>query len=219
MTIEIVLLALASAIRPTSLVAVYALVRERPSVRLMVVYVATGLAFTVTVGLVVIFVFSGIEVHAGTDRTKAIGEILAGAVAIGLGLAMLTRRVHVETVLDGRSGGARRERLQHLNITTRTAALAGPATHIPGLLYVLALDLIVSQEPGIPDGLLEIGIYNAIWFAMPILVLVICIGNPAAAGTLVYRIQEWARERAPTIAMLVCFGVGGWLLITGVLTL
>jgi cytochrome bd-type quinol oxidase subunit 2 len=214
-TIQIILLALASAIRPTSLVAVYALVRQHPPARFMVVYVIAGLAFTVAVGVAVIFVFSGIELDAGTDRTKAIAEILAGVLAIGLGVAVLAGRVRVGAVSDGRAVGERAERLQRRRITTRTAALAGPATHIPGLLYLLALDLIVSTEPGVPGGVLEILVYNAVWFALPIVVLAICIMNPSAATALVYRIQQWAGAHARTIVLLVSFGLGGWLVIAG----
>ncbi len=219
MTIQIILLALASAVRPTSLVALYALVREHPPTGLMVAYVAAGLAFTVTVGVAVIFVCSGIELHAGTARTKAIAEILAGVLALSLGIAVLTGRVRVVAVSKGRPRGDRGERLQHRKITTRTAALAGPATHVPGLLYVVALDLIVSDEPNVPGGLLEIGIYNAIWFALPIVVLAICIVNPSAARSLVYKIEEWAGAHARAIVLLVSFGVGGWLLVAGASTI
>jgi len=218
-TIELILLALASAVRPTSLVAVYALVRESPPTRLMAAYLAAGLAFTVTVGVAVIFAFSGVELHAGTDRTKAIAEILAGVLALGLGIAVLVGRVRVGAVTDDRPTGARGERLRQRKVTTRTAALAGPATHIPGLLYILALDLIVSQEPGVPGGLLEVGIYNAIWFALPILVLAICIVNPPAARSLVQKVQEWAGAHARAIVLLISFGLGGWLLVEGASTL
>ncbi len=219
MTIQIILMALASAVRPASLVAVYALVREQRPARLMVAYVAAGLAFTVTVGAAVIFVSSGIELHAGTNRTKAIAEILAGVLAIGVGVAVLAGRIRVGAVANGRPALGRGERLQHRKITMRTAALAGPATHIPGLLYLVALDLIVSQEPDVPGGLLEIGIYNAIWFALPIVALAACIANPSAGRTLVDKVQEWAGARVRTIVLVICFGVGVWLVTAGASTI
>ena len=218
MTIEIILLGLASAVRPASLVAVYALVRGHPPARLMAIYVAAGLAFTVTVGVAVIFVCSGIDLHAGTDRTKGVAEILAGVLALGLGIAVVAGRVPVGAATNGRPTADRGKRLRQRKVTTRTAALAGPATHIPGLLYIVALDLIVSEEPDLAGGLLEIGIYNAIWFALPIVVLAMCIVNPSAALALVHKVQEWAGARARTIVLLVSFGIGGWLLIKGAST-
>lgn len=185
----------------------------------MVAYVAAGLGFTVAVGVSVIFVFHGVELHAGTERTKAIAEILAGVLALGLGIAVLAGRVHVGAVTNGRPTGDRRKRHLQGKITTRTAALAGPATHIPGLLYLLALDLIVSQEPDVPGGLVEIGVYNAIWFALPIVVLAVCIWDASAARTLVDSVQERAGTHARSIVLLVSLGVGGWLLIAGASTI
>jgi Sap, sulfolipid-1-addressing protein len=214
-TIQIVLLALASAVRPTSLVALYTLVRHHPPARLIGAYVAAGLAFTVTVGATVIFVCSGIELHAGTDRTKAIAEISVGILALLLGIAVLVGRVRVGGVSHSRPAGDRIERLEHREITTRTAALAGPATHVPGLLYLMALDLIVSEEPDVTGGLLELGIYNVIWFALPIVVLATCTFRPSAARRLVFQIQSSAAMHARAIVLLVCFGVGGWLLVSG----
>jgi hypothetical protein len=215
LTAEIILLALASAVRPTSLVAVYALVRERSPVRLMAAYVATGLTFTIAMGAVVVWVCSGIALHAGTDGTKAIAEIVAGALALGFGLAFLTGRIKVGATAQAHVARGRREHAQKPRITTRAAAIAGPATHIPGLLYLLALDLIVLQEPAIPGGLLEIGIYNAIWFALPIWVLAICIASPSSARTLMERVQAWTGAHARTLVLLISFGLGGWLLVAG----
>jgi Sap, sulfolipid-1-addressing protein len=218
-TIEIIVLALASAVRPTSLVAVYALVRERSPSRLMAAYVAAGLIFTLGVGATVVWACSGIALHAGTDRTKAIAEIVAGALALGFGGAVLAGRIRVGAVTEAHAAGSRRERLQQHQITTRTAALAGPATHIPGLLYILALDLIVLEEPAVPGGLLEIGIYNAIWFGLPIFVLAICVVRPSSARTLTQRVQEWTGAHARTIVLLISFGLGGLLLVKGASTI
>ena len=50
MTIEVVLLALASTVRPTSLAAVYVLVGSESPRRLMIVYITAGLAFTIGFG-------------------------------------------------------------------------------------------------------------------------------------------------------------------------
>jgi hypothetical protein len=220
MTIQIVLLALASALRPPSLVAVYALVRERSPSRMMTAYVAAGLAFTFAVGVVILWVFSGIALQAGTSRTRAIAEITAGVLCLGLGTALALRRGSVRTSPDG-SGGADRIRsgLQRRQITTRTAALAGAVTHIPGLLYVLALDLIISQEPGVARELVQVAIYNAVWFALPIVVLVACIFDPAAAHAGLQRLERSVSAHAKTIVIIVAYAVGSWLLIGGATTI
>jgi MFS family permease len=153
--IELVLLGLASALRPSSLVAVYALVRERSPSRLMAAYVIAGLAFVFAVGAVVLLVFSGIELKSGTRRTKGIAELAAGILALGLGLALLLGRARLEKATSAPGPSGRLERLRRREFSTRTAAVAGAATHIPGLLYLLALDLIVSQEPDLGSELVS----------------------------------------------------------------
>jgi Sap, sulfolipid-1-addressing protein len=219
-TVQIVLLALASGLRPSSFVAVYTLVRDRSPSRLMTAYVAAGLAFTFAVALVVLLVFSGIDLRAGTSRTRAIAEIAAGAFTLALGTAVALRRGPSWRSVDA-SGGANRLRsgLQGRQITTRTAALAGAVTHIPGLLYLLALDLIVSQEPDVPRELVQVGIYNAVWFALPILALAVCIVDPAAARAGLQMLERRVSTHARTIVIIIAFAVGSWLLIDGATTI
>ena len=86
--------------------AVYALVREHSPSRLMAAYVSGGLAFTLGVGAAVLLVFSGIELHARTDRTTAIAEIAAGALAMALG-ALLVRRPPLEKAAAAQPGQGR----------------------------------------------------------------------------------------------------------------
>jgi hypothetical protein len=219
MTIEIVLLALANALRPSSLVAVYGLVREDSPSRLLAAYVFAGLAFTFAVGAAVLLVFSGIDLQAGSDRSKGIAEIAAGIVIVAVGTGMVFRRDDLGRVMEAPGTSGRLGRLRERQITTRTAALAGPATHIPGLLYLAALNLIVSQEPDVLGGLLQVGIYNALWFAPPIVVLAVCIVDPSVARNAVQRLEHWGAAHARTIALTVTFGVGGWLLVDGATTI
>jgi hypothetical protein len=93
--------------------------------------------------------------------------------------------------------------------------LAGPATHLPGLLYLLALDLIVAREPGVGGELVQVSIYNAVWFALPILVLVVCIVDPSVARAGLHKLELWASAHARTIAIAVTFALGSWLLANG----
>jgi hypothetical protein len=217
-SVEIVLLGLASALRPSSLVAVYALVRERSPSRLMAAYVIAGLAFVFAVGAAVLLVFSGIELQAGTHRTKGIAEIAAGIVALGLGATLLIGPAPLEKGASAPGASGRLERLRQREFSTRTAAVAGAATHIPGVLYLLALDLIVAQEPDLASELIQVGVYDALWFAPPILVLAICILDPEAARNGTHLFERWARAHARTILTVVTVGVGAWLLVEGATT-
>jgi hypothetical protein len=218
-TFQILLLALGSALRPSSFVAVIALLRQRSPLRLMIAFVVTGLLFSLAIGAAIVWAFSGLDVGAGTDRARAIAEIAAGLLALFLGAAIASGRVRVAGTPQSSVGGGRLRRLGEHRITTREAALAGPATHIPGLLYLVALDLIVAEEPDLAGGLAELGLYNAIWFAIPIAVTLICIVEPQVARAGIERLQQWAGLHVRTLMLFICFGLGGYLLVAGLRTL
>jgi hypothetical protein len=218
-TVEIIFLALASTVRPTSLAAVYALLSTDEPRRLMIVYIVAGLAFTIAFGLLVIWVFSGIDVNAGSDRTKAIAEIAGGLVAIGFGVAVVTGRVARGRNADAPAVGGRWDRLLQHRMTVRTAIVAGPVSHVPGLFYLVALNTIVSHQARVGRGLFEILLYNAIWFALPIGALAVCIVRPAAARDAVGAIERWAMSHTHLIMEIAAFLVGGVLLIRGLIEL
>lgn len=219
MTIEVVLLALASTVRPTSLAAVYALLASGSPRRLMIAYVATGLAFTVGFGLLVIWTFSGVDFSAGADRTKAIAEIAAGALSLGFAGLVLFGRVGGSHPSDAPKAPHRWDGLLERHLTLRTAALAGPATHIPGLFYLLALNVIIGHQPVLAVGLVEVVIFNAIWFALPITALAICIVRPPTARHAIQELERWASRHTRTILLVASLGAGGVLLVRGLLTI
>ena len=98
------------------------------------------------------------------------------------------------------------------------AALAGPVTHIPGLFYLIALNVIAAHQPSIPDGLVEVLIYNVVWFALPIGALAICVIDPPAARRVVDGLRLWTLSHAHALLLTVSFVAGAGLVIRGVLT-
>ena len=219
MTIEIIVLAMASTIRPTSLAAIYTLIGHGSRRALMFAYVTGGLVFTVVFGLVVVYVFHGIHLQAGTGRTKAIAEIVGGAAALVFGVALLTGRVHNGAADDAPQPRSRMKAMLDGRLTRRTAALAGPATHIPGVFYLIALNVIVAHNARVARGTLAVVTYNAIWFALPLVALAICIVKPEAARDAVGAVDQWARDHQRAILLWVSFVVGIALIVRGALKL
>ena len=201
MTIEIILLALASTVRPTSLAAVYALLSAPQPRRLMVFYVAAGLAFTIAFGLVTIWAFSGIDVGGSGGRPQAIAQIVGGLLALALAVAVLTGRIRGPARRAGPPGG-RMADLMARRATVRAAAIAGPATHVPGLFYLVALNIIITGNTGPLRGVGDVLIYNAIWFALPATALAVCIVRPAMARIAVGAVTGWTQRNARTVLML-----------------
>jgi hypothetical protein len=104
-------------------------------------------------------------------------------------------------------------------LTVPAAAVAGPLTHIPGVFYIIALNVIVAHDPNVPGGLLAIVIYDAIWFAVPIAALALSVVKPSAASDVVLWAQRWTERHSRAIAMTVALGVGVALIIRGALSL
>jgi len=219
MTIEVVLLALASTIRPTSLAAVYVLLSSTSPRRLMIVYITTGLAFTIGFGLLVIWAFNGVDINSGSDKTKGIVELAGGILVLAFALVVRTGHLGGPHPDDAPDAPARWKTLLERRLSARTAALAGPVTHIPGLFYLIALNVIAAHQPRIPDGLVEVLIYNVVWFALPIGALAICVIDPPAARRAVDGLRLWTLSHAHALLLAVSLVAGAGLVIRGVLTL
>ena len=116
---------------------------------------------------------------------------------------------------DGVGWKARLDR----RLTVPAAAIAGPLTHIPGLFYLIALNVIVAHNPRVPGGLLAVVIYDAIWFALPIAALATCIINPDAARDAVVSVQRWTGQHSRALLLFTSFIVGVALVIRGALSL
>jgi hypothetical protein len=213
--IEIFFLALASTVRPTSVAAVYALLSQDGPRRLMGAYIAAGLAFTLAFGAIVVAATQGIHIHSGTD--KAIADIVGGAAALVFGFGVLTGLIQGRHSGDAPGGRLRTALDRHLTI--RTAAVAGPATHIPGLFYVIALNVIIANDAAITGKAIALVVYNAVWFALPILALGTCITDPEAARDLVRAVKQWTHDHAREILLVASFSVGTALLTRGVIGL
>ena len=219
MTIEVVLLALASTIRPTSLAAVYVLLSGESPRRLMIVYITTGLAFTIGFGLLVIWAFNGVDINSGSDKTKGIVELAGGLLVLAFAVLVRTGHIGGPHPDDAPDAPARWKTLLERRLSAGTAALAGPVTHIPGLFYLIALNVVAAHQPSIPDGLVEVLVYNVVWFALPIGALAICVIDPPAARRVVDGLRLWTLRHAHALLLTVSLVAGAGLVIRGVLTI
>jgi hypothetical protein len=212
MNLDVLVLALASAPRPTGIAALYALLSASSPRRVLFVYVAAGFTFSVAIGVLVVAIFHGARVdYRGTDAYAVI-ELLGGLAAIGFAIAVWTGRRE----LPSRDSGTREEstiirRLR--NPTLTTAAVAGVVTHVPGLFYIVALNAIIGEGPGLVAGVLQVLLFNVIWFAAAIAAVVIFLLRPGAARRALARGDNWGRRHARVVTVLV-FGLAGAYLAT-----
>jgi Sap, sulfolipid-1-addressing protein len=217
--IEVILLGLATTVRPTSLAAVYALLSTAAPRRLMTLYVLAGLAFTIAFGLLVVWAFKGIDLGSGSSHAKAVAQIVGGFVVLVFAACVLTGRVGGPWGNDGPRPPSRWAARLERHLTPGTATLAGPATHIPGVFYLVALNVIVAQHLRPAGALAGVLVYNAIWFAIPIGALAVCIVAPETARDGVHAIEQWTRRNARMIVLILSFAIGAGLVVRGALAL
>ena len=218
MNLDVLVLALASALRPAGIAALYALLSASSLRRVPVAYVAAGFTFSVAVGVVVVAIFHGAGIdYRGTD-VYGVLELLGGLAALGFAVAVGTGRRE----LPSRDSGTHEEstiiRRLH-NPTVAAAAVAGVATHVPGLFYIVALNAIIAGRPSLVAGVLQVVLFNAIWFAASIAAVVIFLLRPGAARRALARADKWARRRARGITVLVFSLAGSYLVIRGMTAL
>jgi hypothetical protein len=105
------------------------------------------------------------------------------------------------------------------NPSAAAAAAAGVGTHLPGLIYLAALNAIASERPGPVDAGLQVAIYDALWFLVPLASLVLVVVRPGAALTYLQAATAWVRLHEHAVLVAGSFGLGGYLVIKGTASL
>ena len=219
MNVEALVLATASAVRPsTSTAAVYALLssaRPRPA---LAAFTIGGLVFSCAFGVVVVSALHGVSLPGRESDRNAIVDLVAGAAMIGFGAGAWSG--HVERLRRRRtSEGPGRIVTMLRRPTLKVAAAAGAATHLPGLFYLVALNAIAAGSPPLVEALVDILVYNAIWLSIPIAAFVVADRHAAGAHETIAQVNAWVRAREQVIVVAVFGSVGTYLVVKGVLEL
>ena len=215
MNIDVVVLALASAPRPAGIAALYALLSAPHARRVLVAYVVAGVAFSVALGVLVVAIFHGAGIdYRGTEAYSVI-ELVAGVAALGYAAGVGSGRRQPPARGEGATNGSAITRRLR-SPTTTTASLAGIATHLPGLFYLVALNAIVAERPGLVSAIVQVLLFNAIWFGAAIASVVIFLVRPGAARRALARVNGWARCHACGVTVLVFAAAGSYLAVRGV---
>ncbi len=113
----------------------------------------------------------------------------------------------------GRATTALAERLRRPSAAT--AAAAGVATHVPGLIYFVALNSIAAERPSPAETVVQVGLYNLLWFAIPLASLVLAIRSPGTARVYLDRATALARRHQERLLVLTFGALGAYLVVNG----
>jgi len=217
---DVIVLGLASVVRPTSVAAVYAFLAARSPTPLLLAYILAGLALSLTVGVAAVTI-----VHVSppppsvTSTGRALAYLVLGAASVGMALYYAFRDPPDRPAVErpARPPGALRRRLAQP--TVANAAVAGVATHLPGVFYLGALAAIVADRPGLVSGLLQVGVYNLLWYAVPLAALASWRWHPETTRDSAARLTAWVQAHKKHLIVTVFVLVGVYLVVVGVVDL
>jgi len=222
MNLEALVLGLFSGLRPgTSLAAVLTLLKAPRPQRHLLFFTAAGLASSWAIGLVVVGVFHGANVAVGGSTFSAVLDVALGAAALGFGAGLQQGWVQPTRPRSSSPSAAaapRRFGRRLHNPSARVAAAAGIATHLPGLIYLVALNAIASEEPAPADAALQVAIYDALWFLVPLASLLLVV-RPDAAFAHLAAATAWVRRREHAILVSGSLALGVYLVVKGTASL
>jgi hypothetical protein len=219
--IELFVLGVLSAVRPaTSQAAVIALLRAPGAPRLLLAFAFAGFLVSVAVGAVIVVAFDGAGSSFGHSQFAAAFDVLAGVAALAFAAGLKRGRVSAPR----RRPRAEPSRTAALTArlrrpSTATAAVAGIATHIPGLIYLVVLNAIAAEELGPAASIVWVAVYNALWFSIPIGAFALAVVAPGTADAYLERAAAWARAHQEPLLIGIFAALGAYLLVKGLLTL
>jgi Sap-like sulfolipid-1-addressing protein len=217
MSAEALVLALTTVVRPTSLAAVAAMLSTRQPQRLLAAYLAAGLVFSLAVGTLVVVLLGGLHTTRASPAVRPALDLVIGACALGYAtgswIGWLPRPGGAESEQDGWM----RRRLADLSRSG--AAVAGVLTHLPGLVYLAALNAIADTATGDVGRVLQVVVYNAIWFSLAITALVLSVHRPDVSREVLERIVSLIGRHQRMIVVGFLGALGGYLVVVGVLGL
>jgi hypothetical protein len=217
-TFEVIVLALASALRPAGVAALYALLSASHPRRVLLAYILGGFAFSLSLGVIVVVVFEGADINYRGGTVESLIELVGGAAALGYAAGLATGRAQ----LPARGGTSVAEsrmlvRLQRPSVGT--AAAAGVATHLPGLFYIIALNGILAHRGSLADAILAVLVFNVIWYGAAILSVLYFMVRPGKARRALIRATDWARAHSQGVTVFLFAVVGAYLVVDGALAL
>jgi hypothetical protein len=225
MIFEVIALGLISAIRPaTSQAAVVALLRAPRARRTLLAFTLAGFIVSVALGALVVVAFDGAGGLIGRSHFPATFEVIAGiaalAFAAGIERGRLTERIRDRRAASRSNAGSSSRIAQRLREPSAlTAGLAGVATHIPGLIFLVAMNAIAAERLGATRSFVQVLTYNALWFAVPVAALVVAIRSPGTADTYLDRATAWARAHEDRLLVAVFGALGLYLIVKGTVAL
>ena len=216
------MLAVVSSLDPGLLTAAVVLLSRTRPARQLLAYLIGGMGLSIVFGLVIVLALHGSNVLRFPKSTKAVIELVAGAVLIPVAIAVLAgRRVQWRPRPHRRRRDADHPALQGLsdhalgNDSLWIAWAAGAVYSAPGAYYLAGLALLARLDAmAITDVLVVLG-FNVIMFALIELPLIGFVSAPDRTRSLTENLHAWMEAHRRMVIACLTGVIGLYLLISG----
>jgi hypothetical protein len=229
------ILALDAALYPTLLAAVVILLSQPKRFELLSVYLFTGLAVSILVGLAIVLILhsSGVVKGGSSAGFNWTTDLTIGGLALLLALALarhtdvkLRRRREARKEAKARAKG--RASVDEENtepwsqrILTKGSVpivfLAALAINLPGAAYLVALKDIAAADHGTAGDLVWIVGFNLIMFVLAEIPWLGLVFAPGRTQALVDRMNHILTADGRRIAIVLCLVLGVFLIVRGII--
>jgi hypothetical protein len=227
---SLLVLAFEAALYPTLLAAVVILLTlERPK-RLIAAYLAGGMTISITLGILIVELLGGTNLVENEQSLLSwTGDLVIGGLCVLVAVAlathaddrMRTRRqarraapTVPEPVVDAPDAEPWSQRILSRG-SVPVVFVAALFVNIPGAAYLVALKDIAAADQSFAADLGQILLFNVIMFLLAEIPLVGLIVAPDKTGAFVDRMNTWLRDHSRQLAIGICFTLGVYLIVRG----
>lgn len=220
--LNVLILALASAISPTILAVVIVVLRRPRPRRLLSAYLFGGMLTSIAVGIAIVTSLQELEVLSGSNpAADPIVDFTIGSLALLVAYVLATDR---DAPLEQRrrarqEGQPTRDPWSQRVMNRGTAPIAfavGVALNLPGAFYLVALKDIAQNQHATGSQVLAVVIFNLIMFAFAEIPLLGYLFAPETTGQRVEAFNEWLGRHARQIVIVIATAMGIYLVARGV---
>jgi hypothetical protein len=222
--LELLPMALLSAIYPTLLAVVILILTQPNPRRLLAAYLAGALLTSLTIGLVIVGgLGSGDLLNGSSGRTiNPAVDLAVGLLLLGLLYVILSgrdrrfverrQRKKAERAASSKEPWSDRVLARQSILFT---FLVGVALNLPGALYLVALKEIAAADQSTAQDVFQLVTYNVIMFAWAEIPLIGYGIAPERTEALIKRVHAWLGSHTRQIALTLCGAAAAYLTIRG----
>jgi len=223
--VDLVLIALWTAVYPTLLAAVLVIISMPRPRKLLTAFLIGGLIMSIGIGLLIVAALQGSDIVASPRSTTSwVADLAVGglflllAVGIARRADVTLRERHRARHPHERTVGESEPLVQRILArgSVPIVFLAGVVINLPGAAYLIGLKDIAAGHHAASAVVVQVVLFNAVMFLIAEITLFYLIFKPEKADATVKRMDRSLSEHGRQIGMALSASLGVFLIVRGI---